>query len=335
MMMKNIQQLKISGVGRYLPQRLVSNQEVEALCHLSDGWVAQHNGVKQRFWADPRWETNAYMGSIAAKEAIANAGLEMTDIDFILNASGSFEQPIPDGGPLLQRMLGLPDSGIPSMSVQSTCLSFISALQMAAGLFATQSISHILISSSEIASIGLNFKESESATLMGDGAAAIVLSHTPDGEASCIEAANFETYSRGANLTEIRAGGTRLHPTGPETEPEDLTFHMQGPNVLRMARRQVRGFLDRLRPGLSEGLDDIDFVIPHQASMVGLKLMRFFNWPESQIAMTLEKYGNTIAASIPMAFYEMIETGRIERGDRLLLVGTGAGLSIGGVILVY
>ena len=334
-MLLNSQPIKISGVGRYVPERRVPNREVEALCGLPEGWAERKNGVKQRFWADPRRETNAYMGAAASLEAIKKANLKPEEIDLILNASGTFEQILPDGAALLQRGLGLEGSGIPCMSVHTTCLSFISALQMALGLFATQGYRHILISSSEIASVGLNFQESESATLMGDGAAAIVLSRASAGEASRFEATAFETYAAGADLTEIRGGGSKIHPYAADAKPEDLTFHMRGPAVLRMARRHIRGFLDRLKPGLSEGLEDVDFVIPHQASLVGLKLMRYFNWPESKIAMTIEKFGNTIAASIPMALYEMVESGHVQRGDRLLLVGTGAGLSLGGVILVY
>lgn len=333
--MLNRQPIKISGIGRYLPKRIVTNHEIEAMCNLSSGWVQKYNGVLQRHWADPVEETNSFMGAAAAREAVADAGLELTEISCIINASGTREQTLPDGGALLQKALGLESSGIPCLSINTTCLSFISALQTAVGLFATHAYEHILIVSSELGSVALNFEEKESATLVGDGAGAILLSRNSEEDQSCIETARFETYALGAAMTEVRGGGSRRHPNHADTLPTDNLFHMNGPAILRTVRKISRGFLDRLQPGLSEGLEDIDFVIPHQASLVGLRMLRFFNWPESKIAITLPQFGNCVAASIPMALYEMVKEGRVTRGDRLLLVGTGAGLSIGGVILVY
>ena len=325
--------LKIVGVGRYLPARVVGSYEVEALCKLPAGWIERRSGVKTRRWADG--ETSSFMGAQAAKEAIADAGLSLNEIDLILNASGTPEQAIPDGGPLIQRQLGLESSGIACMSVHATCLSFLVALDMSANLLTTGRYQRILIVSSEVASVGINLNEPESASLIGDAAAAVVVTRTPTGEASSLHVARLETYSKGAYLTAINGGGSRKHPHNPNTKPEDNLFHMEGPQVLRMSLRHSRPFLEKLRPGLSKNLGSIQLVVPHQPSLIGLKMMEWFGWPSDKIVKTIDWLGNCVAASLPCTLYEAIKQGQMQRGDEILLVGTGAGLSLGGLILTY
>ncbi|MCL4834834.1 MAG: hypothetical protein KJZ86_20505 [Caldilineaceae bacterium] len=325
--------LKIAGMGRYLPVRIIENPELETLYGLRPGWVEHHNGVRERRRATT--ETNSSMGAAAATEALAAANMQISDIDLILNASGSAEQAIPDTGALIQRALGVGDSGIPCMSVHATCLSFLAALDLCASFLAAGRYRHILVVSSEISSVGLNPAEPESATLLGDGAAAAVITRAGVGEASALHHALFRTYGKGADHTAVRGGGTRRHPSLPITSAEDNYFHMDGPAVLRLVRTYVDGFLEELYPGLSTGLVNIDAVVPHQASKVGLRMLGRFGWPDAKVLRTLDWLGNCIAASVPATLYEGVADGRICRGDKVLLVGTGAGLSMGGLVLTY
>ena len=325
--------LKIAGLGRYLPERIVPNSEVERLCGLPAGWIEARTGVCERRWANG--ESNAYMAACAAREAIDQAGLVPADIDLILNASGTQWQHLPDGGPFVQRELGLAESGVPCFSVHATCLSFVVALDNAAALLAVGRYRRILIVSTEMPSLAANYSEPESASLLGDAAAAAVVVRPEPGEASALCAGHFETYGLGADFAEIRGGGTRQHPNRPDTTPEDNLFHMNGPQLLKLARRYSGDFLERLRPGLSSGLGSVQWVVPHQASILGLRLLRHFGWPAERVLITLDRLGNSVAASIPVTLYEGVVDGRIQRGDEVLLVGTGAGLSLGGVILVY
>ncbi|MEP7357262.1 MAG: 3-oxoacyl-[acyl-carrier-protein] synthase III C-terminal domain-containing protein [Anaerolineales bacterium] len=329
----DVMPLKIIGVGRYLPARVVGSAEVEALCGLPAGWIERRSGVRERRWVDD--ETSSQMGAQAAREAVAEAGLELSDLSLIINASGTTEQTIPDGGPLIQRQLGLGSSGIPCLTVHATCLSFLVALDLSANLLATGRYENILIVSSEIGSVGINLKEPESASLLGDAAAAVVVTRTPEGESAGLHAARLETYGDGADMTAVRGGGSSRHPNNPATKPEDNLFHMNGPQVLRMALRYSGAFLEKLRPGLSTGLAPLKLVVPHQPSLMGLKAMEMFGWPAGQIVKTLDHLGNCVAASIPCTLYEAVRQGRLQRGDQVLLVGTGAGLSLGGVILTY
>ncbi|NTW69681.1 MAG: ketoacyl-ACP synthase III [Chlorobiaceae bacterium] len=325
--------LKIIGVGRYLPQRIVHSSELEALCGLPAGWVERRNGVRERRRVGT--ETSSFMAAEAAREALTDAKLEPDQLDLIINASGTAEQAIPDMGALLQRQLGLGSSGIPSMTVHNTCLSFLAALDVAANYLATGRYTTILIASSDISSCGINIREPESATLVGDAAAAVVVTRSGEGDSSAIHHSHFRTWGDGAYLTTIMGGGSALHPSKPGHNPDNDLFHMDGSAVLRMVRRYDEAFLEELSPGLSKSLLDIDVVVPHQASKVGLHMLRRFGWPEEKIMQTLDWLGNCVAASIPATLYQAVKDGSLNRGDKLLMVGTGAGLSIGGIILTY
>lgn len=320
-------------MGHYVPDRVVTAAELETKCNLPEGWVEARTGVRERRWVTH--ESNTFMAAEAGKEALANANLKATDLDLILNASGTQEQVIPDGAPSIQKHLGLQGSGIPAFTVHATCLSFIIGLQTAASFIQSGLYRRILVATGDNASCGLNFDEAESACLMGDGAAAVIVEATPEGENSCISAFKMETYSEGAHLTELRGGGSRCHPNRPETVPEDNLFTMQGIKVLKMAQLHLPQFLESLRAGLSTSRMGLSCIVPHQASKAALFLMGRIGWEQENVAMTLEKYGNCVSASIPLTMYEAYQNGMFTRGDEVLLVGTGAGFSMGGLILRY
>ena len=325
--------LKIIGLGRYLPPRVVSSSELEEIYALSTGWVERRNGVRERRWVST--ETSSFMAAEAAREALDEAGLRPDQLSLIINASGTAEQAIPDTGALIQRQLGLGRSGIPAMSVHTTCLSFITALDVAATFLNAGRFSTILITSSDISSCGINPEEPESATLVGDAAAAVVVTRSDPDDTSALHHAHFKTYGDGATFTAIRGGGSARHPAKPDHNPLDDLIQMDGPAVLRMVRGLDETFLEELYPGLSKSLLDIDVVVPHQSSKVGLLLLLRYGWPEAKIIHTLEWLGNCVAASIPATLYQTVRDGTLQRGQKALLVGTGAGLSIGGLVMTY
>lgn len=325
--------LKIAGVGRYVPEKVVPSTELDEKLGLRPGWIEEKQGVKERRWVTD--ETASYMGAQAAREALANAGIDLSEVDLILNASGTAEQAIPDGAPFIQRQLGLGESGVACMTVHTTCLSFLAGLDVAASFLTTGRYRTILIVSSEISSCGLNWTHPESSTLFGDAAAAAVLVRTPEGEASCIHGARYETYGSGAEYTQIPGGGTRRHPNLPTTSPEDNLFHMDGPAVFKMAIEYAPAFLMKLIPDFAEELSKLKVVVPHQASKLALDSHLMFGMTEEQIVRTIDRFGNCVGASIPVTLYEAVQTGRLERGDKALLLGTGAGLSFGGIVLTY
>lgn len=145
----------------------------------------------------------------------------------------------------------------------------------------------------------------------------------------------MRTWPEGLELAEVRGGGTLRPPGSPESAPGDHPFHMEGPRMLRLARRYAAAFLEELRPGLSRSAGGLRLIVSHQPSAAGLAMLSRFGWPENRVVRTLEHLGNCVAASLPLTLVEAARSGRLARGDEILLVGTGAGVSLGGMFAVY
>lgn len=327
--------LKIVAMGKYLPERQVQAAELEQALGLQAGWILAKNGVATRHYAADD-QSNSDLGAQALQQALNKAGLDYTDLDLILNASGSYDYPIPETSALIQKKMGQGKSGIPSFSIDATCLSFVAALDVAAAFMQSGRYRTIAIVSAEVSSRSLNPAEKESATLLGDGAAAAILQPAYPGEASALLSIHLETYGDGAFHTYVKAGGNAFHPRSPELNDEDFTFHMNGPAVLGMAFRKLRPVVKKLFAELDFSLQEVDIFVPHQASKVALeKAQKFFRLNDTQFVNYLSQHGNCIAASIPMALHDAIEAGRLQRGGRICLLGTAAGLSLGGAVLIY
>lgn len=326
--------LHIVSMGKYLPERRVSSAELETRMDLEPGFIETRSGVAFRHFAGPG-ESNSTLGAKALQQALDRAGMAFEDLDLLLNASGSYDYPIPDTACLIQRALGKGDSGVPCFTIDATCLSFLSALDVAAAFLASGRYRRIAIVSSEVASRSLNYQEWESASLLGDGAAAAIVEARP-GSGSALLSARMETYGSGAFHTYVAGGGNVRHPLQDDVQPEEYTFAMNGLAVLTTAFRRLRGFNKQLFAGLDFSLQEVDLFVPHQASGVALeKAQQLFRLRDDQFVANLHTHGNCIAASIPMALFDALEAGRLQRGMRVCLLGTGAGLSLGGAVLIF
>ena len=231
--------------------------------------------------------------------------------------------------------MGKGDSGVPSFDVDSTCLSFLVALDTLSYAIMAGRYRRVLVVSAEIPSHSLDYNHKESAALFGDGAVAAVLERTPDVESSGILAAHMETYGNAAHWCEVRAGATR-HPAQSGMDVDDFLFKMDGQRIYRAASEKLPTFVERLFAGTGKSLQDVDLVIPHQASLMALKLTRRrLGIPEDKFFVYLEDTGNTVAASLPIGLHRAVQAGHIERGSLVLLMGTSAGLSIGATLLRY
>lgn len=326
--------VKIAGLGWYLPERRVSSAELEQQLNLPAGWVERTTGVSERRYATH--ETSVSMGAAAARMALARAALTAADLDAIVCASTAPQQAIPCTAALLQRELSAPDGGSACFDVNATCLSFLVALQIAAHLVTGGLYRRVLIVSSELASRSLNPQEWESAVLFGDSAAAAVVTPAAAEEASAIWHSQVVTYSSGADLTSLVGGGTLHHPNDPLTTPLMNTFHMDGPAVFKKATRLLGPFLENFFDQLGWTRSQVNLVVPHQASRHGVELLtaRLGFQPE-QVFLNLPTRGNCISASIPLALSEAYDAGRLRRDDRVVLVGSGAGLTFGALALTF
>ncbi len=314
----------VTGTGAYHPPRIQTAAELAPLVGRSEAWILSRAGVAERRVAD---EPMSRMAARAAAEALGDG----PPPDLVINASLTPIQLIPDSSVFILREMGL--DGIPAFSIHATCLSFLVALNTAASLLTSGAYRRILVVSSEQGSVCRNMDEPESAVLIGDGAAAVVLEPTSEGTG--LLGFKMRTYPEGADLTEIRGCGTRVHPNNPEMTPADNLFHMRGPSIYRMALPRARALLEELLAELEMTLDDIDLIVPHQMSGPGLRAVERYGFPPEKIINIVGRYGNCVAASIPMALHEAVSTGRLRPGHRVMLMGTGAGLSVAAAVLQW
>jgi len=327
--MRNI---KIVGMGKYLPEKIVTSEEIDRVLDLKPGWTEKKSGVKNRHYANG--ETASEMGAKAALAALAEANLSLNDIDCLVSTSGTMEQPIPCSASLIHEKLQ-PSKPIPAFDINSTCLSFVTGLDVISSLVHAGQYKRVLLVSTEIASIGINPKQKESYVLFGDAAVACIIEQGKEEQTSGILSSRMETYSKGAHLTEIRGGGTKHHPNHHDVE-EDFLFDMNGREVFRMSSRVIVPFVDQLLKDAGITKNELDALVPHQASGMAMRLMRSkLNIDKEKFINVIEHYGNTIAASIPLALCDAINMGKIKRGNKVLLLGTSAGLSLGGLLLEY
>jgi 3-oxoacyl-[acyl-carrier-protein] synthase III len=322
--------VRIAGLGSYLPERIVTNAELELRFGLQPGWIAKRTGVLERRYA--RHETTVSQAVTASQIALERSSIKLEEIDAIIGANLA-QQTIPCTAALVQKALGAPDGSSACWDVNATCLSFMMALHSAALLIASGQYKNILIFSSEIASPSLNPLEPESASLFGDAAAAIVLTASDD---SNLIGAKFQTFSSGSHLTELLGGGTLHRPQFTHGRPELNLFHMDGPAIFKHAARTLPPFLEAFLTGIGWEISSIDALVPHQASGHGVQsISRRLGFTPGQVVFNLPLRGNCIAASIPLALTEAVEADQIKRGDRVLLAGTAAGLTLGAVALVF
>ena len=324
----------IAGLGTYLPDHIMTSAELEDTWSLEPGWIMRVAGIRERRYASH--ETVTRMAAAAGRRALAAAGMSESDLDLIIAASSAPQQTIPCTAAFIQRELGAPDGASTCFDVNATCLSFLLAMQSAAHMLAAGSYRAALVVSSEIGGRSRNPTEPASACLFGDAAAAAVLVRAPEGSASRVVWGQFATYSSGADLTVIPGGGSLHHPNDPATTPDMNVFHMDGVGVFRRAAKVLGPFVDSFLAKAGWTHEDVDVVVPHQASRHGVELVSTrLGFRADQVVSNLIERGNCVAASIPLALAESVDSGRIRRGQRVMLLGTGAGMTLGAIGLVF
>ena len=326
--------LRIQGSGAVRPRTRLDSEAIDRRMGRPCGWTAAHFGIWSRAVAAPD-ESSSLLGAAAAEQALKAANWTPHDLDAIVGACAIMEQPIPGVACMIQRRLGLGGSGVPAFDVNATCLSFLVALDAVALAFAAGRWRRALVVSADIASAALDFSDPEASVIFGDGAAAVALEASDEG--SALLGWRLETYGEGADLCRLEAGGTRLRPHEDlEAFMAGAVFKMDGLGVFKATARRFPGFLGRLlrEAGLAPG--DIDLVTPHQASAAALEHLRR-SLPEGvgPVVDIFADHGNQIAASMPTALHTAIVTGRLRRGQTALLIGTAAGISLGGAVLRY
>jgi 3-oxoacyl-[acyl-carrier-protein] synthase-3 len=320
----------LAGAGTYEPETVVTSDELD-LRHGREPGTTLRLGIRERRYASAT-ETSSFMATEASRRAAADAGWELGQIDALIGACGVMEQPIPGTAPLVQRRLGLGESGIPAFDINATCLSFLPAVDHALAGMTTKGWRRVLVFAADIASAALDHEDLEASAIFGDGAAAVALEA---GGPSRILASRFETYGDQSDLCRLEAGGTRLSPH--EDLPGFLArsrFRMEGIALFKVTARRFPPFMARLFADSGLGPDDLATIIPHQASAPALAhLGRALGGDPGRIVNVFPTLGNRIASSLPHALAVARRGGLLSPGSASLLVGSSAGVSLGGAIV--
>lgn len=303
----------ILGLGRYLPERVLTNADLEKIVDTSDEWIRTRTGIEERRIAGDEISTS-YMATEAAKEAIQNASLTAEDIDMILVATVTPDYGFPSVASMVQHNLGARQ--VPAMDVSAACAGFIYATVTAKQFIESGSAKHVLVIGVEKLSKITDYTDRNTCVLFGDAAGAAVIGPVSD--------------SRGVLSFELGTDGSGLKHL---FQDEDFIY-MNGREVFKFAVRQMGESSLNVIEAADLQKEDIDYFIPHQANLRIMESARQrLGVPFEKMAYTVNKYGNTSSSTIPIALYEALEEGKVKEDDVIVMVGFGGGLSWGALTL--
>jgi 3-oxoacyl-[acyl-carrier-protein] synthase-3 len=322
---------QVVGWGRYLPRRVLTNEDLSEMVDTSDQWIRERTGISERRIADED-ETTATMATRAAEAAMEMAAADPLEIDLIIVATATPDYPFPATACLVQRSIGADHAG--AFDLEAGCSGFIYALAMATNAIESGACHQVLIIGSETLSRITNWKDRDTCVLFGDGAGALLLrqGNGPGGVLSTALGAD----GTGAEWLILPGGGSR-NPASAETVAEGLhTIQMDGRKVFRFATKSIPAATRKLVQQAGIQLKDVDLLIGHQANLRILQsAAERLELPMEKVFVNIERYGNTSAASIPIALCDAVEEGKLLPSHRVVLVGFGAGLTWAAALLQW
>ncbi len=322
----------IVSIGSYVPKRRVSNEELSHTVDTSDEWIRSHTGIGNRHIASDE-ESCSFMATEAARDALVRAGMPVDEVDFVIVATITPDyRDFPATANLVQRNLGIGNIG--SFDVKAACTGFAYGLELGRGLILGNTARNVLVIGAEKLSSIVNWNDRSTAVLFGDGAGAALLSARENGEG--IEDSILRTDGTGAEALYMPSGGSATLFKPGSTPEEDLFLRMDGRQVYNFAVRVNVGIVQELmeRNGLTP--DDVSYIVPHQANYrIITAASKRAGIPLEKYYLNMEEYANTSSASIPLALAEMDQKGMLKRGDKILTVGFGGGLTYGGNYIVW
>ena len=351
---------KIAGIGHYLPERVVTNDELAQFMDTSDEWIQERTGIRERRYGRKHEETTTSMGAIAARIACERAGITPDEVDFIIFATLSPDYYFPGCGVLMQRELGITGREAAALDIRNQCSGFLYGLSVADQFVKTGMYRNVLVVGAEMHSMGLDFSSRgrNVTVIFGDGAGAVVLQPTEDQDRGILTTKLHSDGTYAEKLAFINPGahgGYHAIKAGEDTAPlgyppvdtygeifitpkmvdDGLIFpNMEGQFVFKMA---VQKFPEVIHEALNEvGLTpaDISMLVPHQANLrISQFVQRQLGLRDDQVWNNIQRYGNTTAASVPIALCEAWEAGKIKAGDLVCLAAFGSGFTWGSALI--
>jgi 3-oxoacyl-[acyl-carrier-protein] synthase-3 len=329
---------RITGLGKFLPERIVTNEELSELMDTSHDWIVERTGIhERRFVPKDSDEGTATMGVKAAEQAIARAGISKDDIDLIVFATLSPDYYFPGSGVLLQDLMGI--GTCPALDVRNQCSGFVYSLSVADQFIKTGMYKNVLVVGSEYHSGGLDLttRGRTVSVIFGDGAGAAVVSRSDDSDKGIL---STHLHSEGKHAKELSIIGPStkkwIHEVFEDYDPNDMDYHpyMNGQLVFKNAVVRFSEVIQQALEANGLGTSDIDMLVPHQANLrIAQFVQKKFGLSNDQVYNNIMRYGNTTAASIPIALCEAWEEGKIKDGDHVMLAAFGSGFTWGSAMI--
>jgi 3-oxoacyl-[acyl-carrier-protein] synthase III len=318
----------ITGWGMYVPERILTNADLEKMVDTSDEWIRTRTGIRERHIAGPN-DTSSTMGAAAAKQALERAGVSPDEVDLIVVGTSSPDQPMPSTACLIQTHIGAPNAA--PFDVQAVCSGFIYALVTGTQFIRTGAYKTVLVIGTDMLTRYIDYTDRNTCILFGDGAGAVVLRATtrPAGVLS------FDLGAMAGTSDLLQVPGTYTHPLDADAlPPEPHYMKMEGREVFKLAVRAMGDSSEKVLQHAGLSVADIDLLVPHQANLRMIDAVaKRLELPMERAVVNIDRYGNTSAATIPIALCEAFDAGRLHDGDTVLMTACGGGLTWGSAVV--
>jgi len=322
--------VEIAGTGSYVPDRVLSNRDLERMVDTSDEWIVARTGIRERRIADKGEPTSA-LGAEAAKRALEKANVQAEDLDFIIAATLSPDTPFPNTGCHIQQRIGAPNAAC--FSIEAACSGFLYAVNIGADMIRCGTATNILVVAAEKMSTLVDWTDRNTCVLFGDGAGAVVLRKTTAGKDALL-ACKLGANGNFVDLLKVPAGGTAVPLNHKLLDRRMNCIHMSGREIFKLAVNVMSDTSEEVLQMAGMPKEEVRWLIPHQANTRIIKAVgKRIGIPEDRVFINVDRYGNTSAASIPVALDELERTDQLQQGDCLLMTAFGGGLTWGAGLL--
>jgi 3-oxoacyl-[acyl-carrier-protein] synthase-3 len=321
----------IRSIAKYLPETILHAESLDDKASIRRGWIEKNTGVLNRHWASGN-ETVCGMAAKALDRAISSVGLNCKDLDLLIYAGSCHDYPVPHNSVIIKSMIADDRSTFNCLDIDTTCLSFIQAFDIASLYLDSGRYERIAIVSAEMPSIALHPSDPKVYGLFGDGAVAVILESVKEGGLEILHR-GFENFPSGAYWAMVPTGGAHDRGRGYPADHEGYFFKMDGRKLIKLGTTHLSRFMHNISAHTGISICDIDYVVPHQASKMATEfLIKKFDIPRKHVVSTLAEYGNCISASVPLGLEKVFNSLRPSPGQTILLVGSGAGFSLGCIL---
>ncbi len=330
-MKQQLRPVGIIGTGKYVPEKILTNSDLEKMVETNDEWIVSRTGIRERHIAAPH-EATSDLAYEAAVRALDSAGMKAEDLELIIVATVTPDSTVPSTACILQDKLGA--KGAAAFDLSAACSGFVYSLATATGFIQNGMYNNALVIGADTLSRITDYSDRNTCVLFGDGAGAVIIGEVPEGRGFL--SFDLGAEGSGGSLLNIEAGGSRLPASHQTIDDKKHFLYMNGREVFKFAVRVMGTATERVLTKAGLGKENIDLFVPHQANIrIIQSAMQRLDLPPEKCVINVDKYANTSAASIPLALVEAAEEGRIKEGDAVLMVGFGGGLTWGASVLIW